>query len=209
MAKILGPKCKLCRREGVKLYLKGERCFSTKCAIVKRNYPPGIHGVKGRSKPSGYGSQLREKQKAKRYYGLLERQFRLYFEMASRKKENTLEALLLLLELRLDTVVFRLGFASSHREARQLVNHGHFIVNGRKVNIPSYRLKIGDEISISEPSKKMPHFQSLMSRLAKYEPPLWISSDVKRLQGKIISQPTHEHIAPVFDVKQIIEFYSR
>ncbi len=209
MAKILGPKCRLCRREGLKLYLKGERCFTSKCAIVKRNYPPGIHGVKGRNKLSGYGIQLREKQKAKRFYGLLERQFRIYFERASHRKGNTAEMFLQMLEMRADNVTYRLGFADSHAQARQLVNHGHFKRNGKTITIPSMVLQVGDIISVDLGSQKSDHFKTIAVKLEKHETPLWVSLDVKNWQGKITALPTIEETAPIFDLKQIVEFYSR
>lgn len=209
MAKILGPKCKLCRREGVKLYLRGERCDSPKCAIVKRNYPPGMHGMKGKTKLTPYGVQLREKQRAKRYYGLLERQFRNYFEAVSQKRGNTGEQLVQMLESRLDTLVFRFGFARSTAQARELVSHGHFLVNGKPVNIPSYRLEPGDTVEVHEKSKKMKYFTVMSPLLEKYQVPDWVSLDPKALKAKYLQNPTLEQSAPVFDVKRIVEFYSR
>lgn len=193
----------------MKLFLKGERCFSQKCAIVKRNYPPGLHGVKGKNKLTSYGIQLREKQRAKRYYGLLEKQFRLYYEKAAVKRENTMEALLHLLELRLDNVVFRLGLAQSHQQARQLVTHGHILVNGKKVTIPSYQAQQGDIIEVSVLSRTMPYFERAKAFLTKHETPLWISFEKAEMKGKILDFPTVEQVAPIFDLRHIIEFYSR
>ena len=160
MSRYTDANCRLCRREGQKLFLKGDRCYSSKCAIDRRGYAPGQHG-QGRSKISDYGLQLREKQKAKRFYGLQETQFRNLFDKAARKTGITGENLLILLETRLDNVVFRLGFASSRKEARQLVNHGHFKVNGRKVNIPSYEVKAGDVITVKEKSTNSPKFKEV------------------------------------------------
>lgn len=209
MARNLDQKCKQCRREGIKLFLKGERCLSQKCAIVKRNYPPGLHGAKGRNKTTSYGIQLREKQRAKRYYGLLEKQFRLYYEKAAVKRENTMEALLHLLELRLDNVIFRLGLAQSHQQARQLVSHGHILVNGKKVTIPSYQAQPGDTIEVRASSKTMPYFEKTKASLIKHEAPTWISLEKKDMKAKILDLPTVEQVAAIFDLRHIIEFYSR
>jgi len=209
MAINLGPQCKQCRREGKKLFLKGERCFTPKCAMVKRNYPPGVHGVRGKSRLTEYGLQLREKQKAKRIYGILERQFRNYYRKAIKKKGDTGEILFQFLELRLDNIIYRLGFARSRKLARQLVSHGHFLVNGKKVNIPSYELKPGDTINIRESSLKLFPFRNLSEELKKQEIPSWLSLDLKTLQGKILNKPTKEDLGEIFDVKLIVEYYSR
>lgn len=210
MARDTLAQCRVCRRAGVKLYLKGERCFTPKCAIVKRNYPPGVHGVK-KSKPrlTPYGIQLREKQKAKMYYGMSESQFRRYFDTATRKTGDTSVIMQQLLELRLDNVVYRLGFSHSRKTSRELVSHGHLAVNGKKVTIPSYQVRVGDTITIREQKAKNKYFQALPKMMEKYTPPSWLQSDRKKLEGKIVSMPTPEEAAPVYDMKYIVEFYSR
>ena len=189
MARYTDANCRLCRREGQKLFLKGDRCYSTKCALEKRNFPPGQHG-QGRKKISEYGLQLREKQKTKRFYGLQETQFRNLFDKAARKKGITGENLLILLETRLDNVVFRLGFASSRKEARQLVTHGHFTVNGRKVDIPSYQVKAGDIIKVKEKSASSPKFREIKDMTITV--PSWAIVGVDKLEGKVISIPCAE-----------------
>jgi len=209
MAKNLDPKCKQCRREGEKLFLKGDRCNSPKCAMVKRNYPPGAHGGKGPSRLTNYGQQLREKQKAKRIYGLLEKQFKNYFKKAVNKKGDTGEILSQLLELRLDNVVFRLGFAKSRRAARQLVNHGHFLINDKKNNIPSYQVDINDVISIREKSLETSSFKGLSKGLEKYEAPSWLVLDPKELKGRILSMPGDNDLVQGINMKLIVEYYSR
>lgn len=191
MARYTDANCRLCRREGQKLFLKGDRCYSTKCALEKRNFPPGQHG-QGRKKISEYGLQLREKQKTKRFYGLQETQFRNLFDKAARKKGITGENLLILLETRLDNVVFRLGFASSRKEARQLVTHGHFTVNGRKVDIPSYQVKAGDIIKVKEKSASSPKFREIKDMTITV--PSWVTVDVDKLEGKVISIPLRDEI---------------
>ena len=198
--------CRLCRREGQKLFLKGDRCYSSKCAIDRRGYAPGHHG-QGRSKISDYGLQLREKQKAKRFYGLQETQFRNLFDKAARKTGITGENLLILLETRLDNVVFRLGFASSRKEARQLVNHGHFKVNGRKVNIPSYEVKAGDVITVKEKSTNSPKFKEVKEMTITV--PSWLTVDVEKLEGKILSVPTRAEIDTPVAEHLIVELYSK
>lgn len=208
MARYTGPSCRLCRREGMKLYLKGDRCYSEKCAIDRRGYAPGQHG-QGRRKLSEYGIQLREKQKAKRIYGVLERQFRKYYEMAERMKGVTGENLLQLLERRLDNVVYRLGLASSRAEARQLVRHGHFQVNGRKVNIPSYLVDVGDVITVKEKSRNSKRIKELVERAQDRTVPDWLQMDYERLEGKVIELPTKEHIDIPIEEHLIVEFYSR
>ncbi len=209
MANNIEPKCKQCRREGEKLFLKGDRCYTSKCPIVSRNYPPGLHGPKGRPRLTDYGVQLRTKQKAKRYYGLLERQFRKYYEESANKKGETALNLLQMLESRLDNVVYRAGFAKSRKLARQLVSHGHFLVNGEKVNIPSYQVSKGDLIEIAESSKKDKYFEIRLIDLEKYEVPNWVSMDPKELKARYLDYPTIEQVAPIFDLKYIVEFYSR
>ncbi len=206
MARYTDANCRLCRREGQKLFLKGDRCYSSKCAIDRRAYAPGQHG-QGRSKVSDYGLQLREKQKAKRFYGLQETQFRNLFDKAERKAGITGENLLILLETRLDNVVFRLGFASSRKEARQLVNHGHFQVNGRKVDIPSYTVKPGDIIKVKEKSTNSPKFKEVKEMSITV--PAWVAVDVEKLEGKVLSVPTREEIDTPVAEHLIVELYSK
>ncbi|HAN09246.1 MAG TPA: 30S ribosomal protein S4 [Clostridiales bacterium] len=208
MARYIGPKCKLCRREGLKLFLKGERCYTGKCAIDKRPYAPGQHGQK-RKKLSEYGIQLREKQKAKRYYGVLEAQFRNYFEKADQEKGITGENLLRYLELRLDNVIYRLGFASSRTEARQFVRHNHVIVNGQKVNIPSYGVSAGDVIEIKENSKSMTKFKDAAETSNGAIIPEWMEKDAKMLKGKITQVPSRTQINVPIEETLIIELYSK
>ena len=206
MSRYTDASCRLCRREGQKLFLKGERCYSTKCAIEKRNFPPGQHG-QGRKKVSDYGLQLREKQKAKRFYGLQETQFRNLFDKAARKKGITGENLLILLETRLDNTVFRLGFASSRKEARQLVTHGHFTVNGKKVDIPSYEVKAGDVIKVKEKSTNSPKFKEIKDMAITV--PSWMSVDVEKLEGKVIALPARADIDTPVAEHLIVELYSK
>ena len=206
MSRYTDANCRLCRREGQKLFLKGDRCYSSKCAIDRRGYAPGQHG-QGRSKISDYGLQLIEKQKAKRFYGLQETQFRNLFDKAARKTGITGENLLILLETRLDNVVFRLGFASSRKEARQLVNHGHFKVNGRKVNIPSYEVKAGDVITVKEKSTNSPKFKEVKEMTITV--PSWLTVDVEKLEGKILSVPTRAEIDTPVAEHLIVELYSK
>ena len=206
MARYTAANCRLCRREGQKLFLKGERCYSSKCALEKRNFPPGQHG-QGRKKVSEYGLQLREKQKTKRFYGLQETQFRNLFEKAARKKGITGENLLILLETRLDNVVFRLGFASSRKEARQLVTHGHFTVNGKKVNIPSYEVKAGDVIAVKAKSQNSPKFKEIKEMEVGI--PGWLSVDREKLQGTVLAEPTRDQIDTPIEEHLIVELYSK
>lgn len=206
MARYTGPSCRLCRREGQKLFLKGERCYSTKCAIDRRNYAPGQHG-QGRKKISDYGLQLREKQKAKRFYGVLETQFKNYFEKAASKPGITGENLLTMLETRLDNVVFRMGFASSRKEAKQLVCHGHFQLNGHKVDIPSLTVSEGDVIKVKENSSNSPKFKELKE--AAVNTPGWVSVDFEKLEGKVISYPTRQDIDIPIEEHLIVELYSK
>lgn len=207
MARYTDANCRLCRREGQKLFLKGERCYSTKCAMEKRNFPPGQHGQGRRSKVSEYGLQLREKQKAKRFYGLQETQFRNLFEKAARKQGITGENLLIALETRLDNVVFRLGFASSRKEARQLVVHGHFTVNGKKVDVPSYTVEPGDVIKVKERSTNSPKFKEVKEMSITV--PSWITVDVSKLEGSVLSIPTREEIDTPVAEHLIVELYSK
>lgn len=206
MARYTDANCRLCRREGQKLFLKGERCYSTKCAMEKRNYAPGQHG-QSRKKLSEYGTQLREKQKAKRFYGLQETQFRNLFEKAAKKKGITGENLLILLETRLDNVVFRLGLASSRKEARQLINHGHFLVNGKKVNIPSFECKTGDVIKVKEKSANSPKFKEIKDMAITV--PSWMTVDVEKLEGKVVTMPTRSEIDTPIAEHLIVELYSK
>lgn len=207
MARYTGPSCRLCRREGQKLFLKGERCYSTKCAVDRRSYAPGQHGQSRRVKITEYGLQLREKQKAKRFYGLMEAQFRNYFDKASKKAGLTGENLLIMLETRLDNVVFRMGFASSRKEARQLVTHNHFTVNGKKVNIPSYQVSAGDVIKVREKSDSSPKFKEI--RDMSISTPSWISVDTDKLEGKVLSLPLREEIDTPVAEHLIVELYSK
>lgn len=208
MARYTGASCKLCRREGQKLFLKGERCYGNKCAISRRAYAPGQHGAQ-RKKLSEYGVQLREKQKAKRFYGLLESQFRKYFEMASRKKGITGELLLQILETRLDNVVYRMGFATTRAEARQLVTHGHFEVNGKRVNIPSYLVKVNDTISVCEKSRKSVRFKEILDVTGSKVVPKWLEVDQENLTGKVVALPTREDIDLQVQEHLIVELYSK
>ena len=209
MAKNLDPKCKQCRREGEKLFLKGDRCNSPKCAMVKKNYPPGIHGAKGRRRQSDYSLQLREKQKAKKLYNLLEKQFKITFNKASQQKGDAGENLLKALETRLDNVIYRLSFAFSRSQARQLVNHGHFTVNDKKVNIPSYQVKSGDVIKIRLSSQKNKAFNNLSEKLKKAEVPGWLNLNQKELTGKVLHQPSKDDVEMKINKQMIVEFYSR
>lgn len=207
MARYIGPSCRQCRREGQKLFLKGERCYSMKCSIDKRSYVPGQHGQSRRIKTTEYGLQLREKQKAKRFYGLLEAQFHNYFIKASKKKGLTGENLLVFLETRLDNVVFRMGFASSRKEARQLVTHNHFTVNGRKQNIPSFQLKAGDVVKVREKSTASPKFKEI--RDMSISTPSWISVDTDKLEGRVLAIPTRDEIDTPVAEHLIVELYSK
>ncbi|NLD20155.1 MAG: 30S ribosomal protein S4 [Clostridiales bacterium] len=206
MSRYTDANCRLCRREGQKLFLKGDRCYGGKCSLDRRSYAPGQHG-QGRIKISEYGLQLREKQKAKRFYGLQETQFRNLFDKAARKSGMTGENLLILLETRLDNVVFRLGFASSRKEARQLVSHGHFTVNDKKVTIPSYAVKPGDVIKVKEKSTNSPKFKEVKEMSVTV--PAWVSVDIEKLEGKIISVPTRAEIDTPVAEHLIVELYSK
>ncbi len=211
MARYLGSACVLCRREGEKLYLKGDRCYTNKCAIERRNYPPGPHGQSGsfRRKASDYATQLREKQKARRIYGVLERQFRRYFAEASKSTGVTGAALLQLLELRLDNIVYRLGFATSRKQARQLVLHGHFMVNGAKATVPSFVLKPGAQIAVTEDSRKNAYFQAATKDLARRKPVEWLSFDAASLSGSVLNPPSRQQIDTPLKEQLIVEYYSR
>jgi len=208
LARYTKSACRLCRRENLKLFLKGERCYTEKCAIDRRNYAPGQHG-QNRRKFSDYGAQLREKQKVKRLYGLLESQFRNTFKEADRQKGITGEVLLFLLERRLDNAVYRLGFANSRDEARQLVRHNHFSVNQSKVNIPSYLVKPGDVIEVREKSKKVVRIQEALEGVARRGIPQWLELDKDQMKGSVKSMPTREEITIPIQEKLIVELYSK
>ncbi len=209
MARYTDPVCRLCRREGIKLFLKGTKCFSDKCPIEKRNFAPGQHGKDRKTKVVGYGLQLREKQKAKRIYFTQEGQFRNYFEKAARSQGVTGELLLQQLERRLDNVVFRLGFGTARRQARQLVRHGHVAVNGRKVNIPSYQVNVGDEITIRESSKKLVILEAAKEFAGHQHAPNWLEIDRDNFRGKILSLPKREDIQQPVNEQLIVELYSK
>ncbi|HEX7127646.1 MAG TPA: 30S ribosomal protein S4 [Thermodesulfobacteriota bacterium] len=208
MARHTEAVCRLCRRETMKLYLKGDRCYSDKCAIERRNYPPGQHG-QGRVKFSEYGQQLREKQKIKRIYGVLERQFRRYFEAAERMKGITGENLLVLLERRLDNIVFRLGFANSRAEARQLVLHRHFTVNGRTVNVPSYLVKPGDTVELKERSRKIARVLDSLEAVARRGVPQWLDLEKEKFRGTVKALPVRSDLTMPIQEQLVVELYSR
>ncbi len=208
MARYTGSVCKFCRREKLKLFLKGDRCFSEKCSVDRRPYPPGEHGQR-RTKFSPYGVQLREKQKVKRIYGFLEKQFRLTFDRAQRMKGITGENLLLLLERRIDNMVYRMGLARTRREARQLIRHGHFRVNNKKVSIPSYLLKIGDEVQIRDKSRKIELFNDALEAVERRGVPPWIELDRKEMKATVSAFPVREDITMPIQEQMIIELYSK
>ena len=209
MARIKGAVCRLCRREGMKLFLKGAKCFSDKCPVEKRNFAPGQHGKDRKTKIVGYGLQLREKQKTKRIYFTQERQFRNYFEKAARAKGVTGERLLQQLETRLDNVIYRLGYAMARRQARQLVRHGHVQVNGRKVNIPSYQVKVGDEIAIREGSRKLPLLAQAIEFSSHQPVPNWLELNRDNLSGRITALPKRDDIQLPVNEQLIVELYSK
>ena len=212
MARYTGPVCKLCRREGEKLYLKGSRCLSPKCAIERRNYPPGQHGQESqyrRGRASDYSLQLREKQKVRRIYGVLERQFRRYYQEALQRQGMTGSNLLSVLESRLDNVVYRMGYAESRAQARQLVQHGHFNVNGRRTNVPSYIVSPGDKIEVREGSRKRTYFKQLREIASEWAPPDWISRDVEKLTGEMTRLPERKDIDLTINEQLIVEYYNR
>lgn len=209
MARYTDAVCRQCRREGEKLFLKGDRCYSEKCAVQKRAFVPGQHGQKRRQKASEYGIQLREKQKTKRIYGVLEKQFRNYFKKAERQKGIAGENLLILLERRLDNVVYRMGFASSRKEGRQLVTHDHFTINGKKANIASMLVSIGDTIQVKPSSTDSPKFQELKAAGAYKTPPEWLEVDMDNLTGRVLAFPTRENVDTAVNEQLIVELYSR
>ena len=208
MARYTGAVCRLCRREGLKLFLKGERCYTDKCAIERRNYPPGEHG-QARPKFSEYSVQLREKQKLRRMYGVLEGQFRRYFTMADRAKGVTGETLLQLLERRLDNTVYRIGFATSRAEARQLVRHGHFRVNGRKVNVPSYLVRAGDTVTVRDRSQKVARIQESLELAQRRGVPDWLEITPESFAGRVKSLPARSDLTMPINEKLVVELYSK
>jgi len=208
MARYTGPACRLCRREGQKLFLKGRRCLTAKCAFEKRSYPPGEHG-RAPQKPTNYSIQLREKQKLKRIYGILERQFRRYFQMAERQQGMTGENLLKILERRLDNVVYRMGFAASRRQARQLVRHGHILVNGKKTDIPSYLLSPGDVVEVKESSRELEVIKEAIQLAQDRGIPAWLEVDTEKLRGKFARVPEREEIAIPIQEHLVVELCSR
>ena len=211
MARYVGPVCKLCRREGVKLSLKGERCYSTKCAMERRAYAPGQHGQsrRFRRRQTDYGVQLREKQKARRVYGVLERQFRRYFREAQRRRGLTGENLVVILETRLDNVVYRLGFAESRAQARQLVQHGHVDINGVRMDIPSHLVRPGDVLTVHSTSRRLPYFRDIREILQEVTPPDWLSLDAEGMEGKVLTLPAREMLQVPFNEQAIVAYYRR
>ena len=208
MAKYTGPACRQCRREGVKLFLKGDRCFSDKCALARRSTVPGQHGA-GRKTVKEYGLQLREKQKARRYYGVLENQFKHYYEIAAKQEGVTGENLLSMLERRFDNVVYRMGLAESRKEARQLVTHGHFSINGKKANVPSIIVKQGDVIALRESARGSEKFKGLMEVMESNNAPKWLEVDNSAVSAKVIALPKREDIDFPFEEQLIVELYSK
>ena len=209
MARYTGPVCRLCRREKMKLFLKGDRCFKEKCAIERRGYPPGQHGQRRGRRVQGYGIQLREKQKVKRIYGVLEKQFREYFKEADRRKGITGENLLVMLERRLDNVVYSLGFASSRAQARQLVRHGHVLVDGRKTTIPSYQVREGQTIAVREASRKNDFIRQSLETVRGRGVPAWLELDADNFTGRVVALPTREDVKLPIEEQLIVELYSR
>jgi small subunit ribosomal protein S4 len=211
MGRYIGPVCKLCRREGMRLFLKGERCFSPKCSVEKRSYPAGMHGPQRqfRRKASDYALQLREKQKARRFYGVFERQFRRYFAEAERRKGLTGTNLLIALETRLDNVIYRLGMADSRPQARQIVRHGHIEVNGKRTDIPSFAVHPGDLITVAGNSRQKGYFQILKEHLGSRNVPSWLSLDADNMAGRVLNVPSREDVDVQLEEQLIVEFYSR
>jgi small subunit ribosomal protein S4 len=208
MARYTGPVCRLCRREGVKLFLKGDKCV-TKCTLERRSSRPGQHGSGRTRKESGYAKQLREKQRVRRTYGVLERQFHKHFTVAARRPGKTSENLLQVLEMRLDNLIYRLGFADSRAQARQLVNHGHFAVNGRKTDIPSFIAKPNDVITVRERSKALEYFKTRALLLAQKGVPTWLRLDINEMTGRVLSIPSRADLELPFDEQMVVEFYQR
>jgi small subunit ribosomal protein S4 len=208
MARYTGPVCRICRRHGLKLFLKGERCFGPKCAIERRNYPPGDHGQR-RRKLSEYANQLKEKQKSRYIYGVLERQFRKHYAVADRGQGATGAKLLRVLESRLDNVVYRLGFADSRRQARQLVRHGHFALNGRRTDIPSALVKASDTVSVMPKARTLEYFKIAQEGLARKAVPNWLTLDVANMSGQVVTLPGRDEIEVAINEQLVVEFYSR
>lgn len=208
MARYTGPVCRICRRHGLKLFLKGERCFGPKCAIERRNYPPGDHGQR-RRKLSEYANQLKEKQKSRYIYGVLERQFRKHYAAADRGQGATGAKLLRVLESRLDNVVYRLGFADSRRQARQLVRHGHFALNGRRTDIPSALVKASDTVSVMQKARSLEYFKIVQEGLARKSVPTWLTLDVANMSGQVVTLPGRDEIEVAINEQLVVEFYSR
>ncbi len=206
---MIDAKCKKCRRAGQKLFLKGERCFTPKCSMIKKAYPPGVHGKKRRPALSEYGAQLAEKQKLRRIYNVSEKQLKKYFQEAAKARRVVTETLLKKLETRIDNAVFRLGLAESRTKARQIVSHGHILLNGRRVNIPSINLKKGDTIEIKKSSLKKSLFKNLETRLKKYKSPSWLSLDKKEMKATVLGSPSKEEIEVPVDLFMVVEYYSR
>ena len=209
MARYTGSVCRICRRENVKLFLKGDRCYGDKCAFDRRSYAPGEHGQRRRGKTSDYGIQLREKQKVKKMYGLSEKQFHLFFEKADRQKGITGTNLLVLLERRLDNVVYRLGFANSRSQGRHFVRHKHFLVNGKKVNVPSYLIKVGDEISLREKSQKVQAINDAMDAVVRRGVPQWLDFEKGQLKGVVKGMPARDDLTMPMQEQLIVELYSK
>jgi len=209
MARYTGPVCKLCRREGMKLMLKGDRCMTPKCSFERRSFPPGQHGQKRARKLSDYGLQLREKQKARRIYGILEKQFRKHYEEAQRRPGATGENLLQILEMRLDNVVYRMGFADSRSQARQIVRHGHFNLNGHKTDIPSLIVKVGDMVALRENSRGKEYFKVVQEEIRRHDLPVWLNLDIAALTGRVVSAPLRTDIDATMEEQLIVEYYSR
>jgi small subunit ribosomal protein S4 len=208
MARYTDAVCRICRREGLKLFLKGSRCYTKKCAFERRSTPPGMNTTR-RRKVSEYGLQLREKQKVRKSYSVLERQFRNYFEKAEQHKGMTGENLLRLLEMRLDNVVYRMGFARSRAEARQLVSHGHFAVNGRPTNVPSFSTKLSDRIEVRESRRNREYFKTVAETIKSAQTPEWVSVDAAKLSGTVLSEPVREQMPLEFNEQLVVEYYSR
>jgi small subunit ribosomal protein S4 len=208
MARYTGPVCKLCRREGVKLFLKGDKCIS-KCTLDRRSSKPGQHGTARARKDTGYGKQLREKQRVRRTYGVLERQFRRHFDVAARRPGKTSENMLQVLEMRLDNLVYRMGFADSRAQARQLINHGHFTVNGRKTDVPSFIARPNDVIAVKENSKNTEYFKTRVLLLAQKGVPSWLRLDTNEMSGRVITLPSRTDLELPFDEQMVVEYYQR
>ncbi|HET9879954.1 MAG TPA: 30S ribosomal protein S4 [Candidatus Limnocylindria bacterium] len=208
MARYSDPVCRICRREGLKLFLKGSRCYTKKCSFERRSTPPGMYAQR-RRKVSEYGLQLREKQKVRKSYSVLEKQFQNYFEKAEKRKGVTGENLLRMLEMRLDNVVFRMGLATSRAQARQLVSHGHFAVNGRPTNVPSFGVKVGDKVEVRESRRSREIFKTTAETMKSAQVPEWVSSDASKLSGTVIAEPAREQMPLEFNEQLVVEYYSR